>query len=195
MWILRDASYVVCDRIRMRLWSYDGWSWTHTIPRLSFLRWLALGACLARRVEHSRSARRVPSRRRRGCFTSRFCCLATSCLALRRLRQSAGWAQRFVPSTETLRLVTGLALTIAGCLFAVWARLTLGANWSGRATVKAGPRTGRQRALRARAASHLHRVAAGRCGNSTRRWRMAMCRGLRAGRIRLCVKDALRKSP
>jgi len=30
----------------------------------------------------------------------------------------------------------GLAVTAAGCLFAIWARLTLGANWSGRATVK-----------------------------------------------------------
>jgi protein-S-isoprenylcysteine O-methyltransferase Ste14 len=31
-----------------------------------------------------------------------------------------------------------VGLTIAGCLFAIWARITLGANWSGRATVKAG---------------------------------------------------------
>ena len=34
--------------------------------------------------------------------------------------------------------VAGLVLTIAGALFAIWARLTLGSNWSGRATVKAG---------------------------------------------------------
>ncbi len=32
----------------------------------------------------------------------------------------------------------GLALTIVGCLFAIWARITLGTNWSGRPTVKAG---------------------------------------------------------
>ena len=44
---------------------------------------------------------------------------------------------RFVPHTPSVALA-GLALTIAGCLFAVWARITLGANWSGRATVKAG---------------------------------------------------------
>ncbi len=49
-----------------------------------------------------------------------------------------GWmAARFVPDSEQVKL-TGLALTIAGCLFAVWARLMLGGNWSGRATVKAG---------------------------------------------------------
>jgi protein-S-isoprenylcysteine O-methyltransferase Ste14 len=44
---------------------------------------------------------------------------------------------RFLPSVPGLPLA-GLALTITGCAFAIWARLTLGANWSGRATVKAG---------------------------------------------------------
>ncbi len=44
---------------------------------------------------------------------------------------------RFVPHTQAVALI-GLALTIAGCLFAVWARVTLGRNWSGRPTVKAG---------------------------------------------------------
>ena len=33
---------------------------------------------------------------------------------------------------------TGVALTILGCAFAIWARLALGANWSGRPTVKTG---------------------------------------------------------
>lgn len=47
-----------------------------------------------------------------------------------------GWlAVRIVPDLPGLAL-TGLALTIAGCVFAIWARITLGANWSGRATVK-----------------------------------------------------------
>jgi protein-S-isoprenylcysteine O-methyltransferase Ste14 len=32
----------------------------------------------------------------------------------------------------------GLALTIAGILFAIWARVTLGSNWSGRPMVKVG---------------------------------------------------------
>ncbi len=48
-----------------------------------------------------------------------------------------GWlGMRFLPDTPTWA-VTGLALTLVGCLFAIWARLTLGGNWSGRATVKA----------------------------------------------------------
>jgi len=51
---------------------------------------------------------------------------------------SQGWlAYRFIPAIEPVQ-VAGVALTVAGCLFAIWARLTLGANWSGRATVKAG---------------------------------------------------------
>jgi protein-S-isoprenylcysteine O-methyltransferase Ste14 len=50
---------------------------------------------------------------------------------------TTGWlAARFVPESNEVA-VTGLALTIAGCAFAIWARLTLGSNWSGRATVKA----------------------------------------------------------
>lgn len=49
-----------------------------------------------------------------------------------------GWlAMRFVPPAYWI-LVAGCGLTIAGCAFAIWARITLGANWSGKATVKAG---------------------------------------------------------
>ena len=48
-----------------------------------------------------------------------------------------GWlGVRFVPETRFLE-IAGFALTLAGCLFAIWARVTLGGNWSGRATVKA----------------------------------------------------------
>jgi protein-S-isoprenylcysteine O-methyltransferase Ste14 len=49
-----------------------------------------------------------------------------------------GWlGMRFVASLEPIR-ITGLILTIAGCAFAIWARVILGSNWSGRVTVKAG---------------------------------------------------------
>ena len=48
-----------------------------------------------------------------------------------------GWlGMRFLPPDPPLQLA-GLFVTIGGCLFAIWARITLGANWSGRATVKA----------------------------------------------------------
>ena len=53
-------------------------------------------------------------------------------------RLGGGWLGRSifapVPRIET----AGVLLTLAGCLFAIWARFTLGSNWSGRATVKAG---------------------------------------------------------
>jgi len=50
----------------------------------------------------------------------------------------AGWlGQRFLPADPPVQLA-GLILTMVGCLFAIWARITLGSNWSGRATVKAG---------------------------------------------------------
>ncbi len=49
-----------------------------------------------------------------------------------------GWlAARFVPNQESIRMA-GFALTLCGALFAAWARLTLGTNWSGRPSVKAG---------------------------------------------------------
>jgi protein-S-isoprenylcysteine O-methyltransferase Ste14 len=49
----------------------------------------------------------------------------------------AGWlGQRFMADTRDVALV-GVGLTMIGCGFAIWARVTLGANWSGRATVKA----------------------------------------------------------
>jgi protein-S-isoprenylcysteine O-methyltransferase Ste14 len=49
-----------------------------------------------------------------------------------------GWlAMRFAPENQAIAWM-GFILTAAGCAFAIWARLTLGSNWSGRATVKAG---------------------------------------------------------
>ena len=44
---------------------------------------------------------------------------------------------RFAPQTEWLQL-SGLTLMCAGLVLAVWARLTLADNWSGRITVKVG---------------------------------------------------------
>ena len=49
-----------------------------------------------------------------------------------------GWlGARFLPDLPALGMA-GFVLTVAGCLFAIWARISLGANWSGRATVKSG---------------------------------------------------------
>jgi protein-S-isoprenylcysteine O-methyltransferase Ste14 len=47
-----------------------------------------------------------------------------------------GWlGARIVPASSRVEWL-GAAVTILGCLFAIWARITLGSNWSGRATVK-----------------------------------------------------------
>ncbi|KAA6459700.1 isoprenylcysteine carboxylmethyltransferase family protein [Acidobacteria bacterium AB60] len=51
-----------------------------------------------------------------------------------------GWlGARFLAANQPIQ-AAGLVITIAGCLVAIWARVTLGRNWSGRATVKAGHR-------------------------------------------------------
>lgn len=39
------------------------------------------------------------------------------------------------PAQRTAEII-GAMLTVAGCLFAAWARIALGSNWSGAATVK-----------------------------------------------------------
>ena len=41
-----------------------------------------------------------------------------------------------LPPNPDMRM-TGVALTVLGCAFAIWARLALGTNWSGQPTVKA----------------------------------------------------------
>ncbi len=49
-----------------------------------------------------------------------------------------GWlGQRFVPGTGAV-FATGFALEIAGAGFALWARVALGGNWSGRPSLMAG---------------------------------------------------------
>jgi len=46
-------------------------------------------------------------------------------------------ADRIVPESSAVALI-GLALTVGGLIFAVWARIALGANWSGTVTIKSG---------------------------------------------------------
>ena len=44
---------------------------------------------------------------------------------------------RIIPQNNSVTIV-GLSLTLGGLLFAVWARIALGANWSGTVTIKSG---------------------------------------------------------
>ncbi len=46
-------------------------------------------------------------------------------------------ADRIVPQSDAVTIV-GLLLTAGGLIFAVWARIALGANWSGTVTIKSG---------------------------------------------------------
>ncbi len=49
-----------------------------------------------------------------------------------------GWlGMRFVPASPAVYF-TGFGISVAGALFAIWARLTLGRNWSGRPSLMAG---------------------------------------------------------
>jgi protein-S-isoprenylcysteine O-methyltransferase Ste14 len=97
--------------------------------------WEALGVVwLAGLAFTKRTVRRQPTGARLfhlALALTGFCLLGSSWFA-------TGWlATRFLPASGELE-PAGLAVTIAGCVFAIWARLTLGGNWSGQATVKAG---------------------------------------------------------
>jgi len=49
-----------------------------------------------------------------------------------------GWlAYRLLPQASIVAVI-GLLLTLGGLIFAVWARIALGANWSGTVTIKSG---------------------------------------------------------
>lgn len=52
-----------------------------------------------------------------------------------RLRPYSPFNLRLIPLHHSL-LVLGAALTVAGCLLAIWARVMLGANWSMNVTLK-----------------------------------------------------------
>ncbi len=50
----------------------------------------------------------------------------------------SGWMEyRFVPVSASVR-ITAFGLTWCGIVFSIWARLTLGGNWSGRPSLMAG---------------------------------------------------------
>ncbi|HET9804421.1 MAG TPA: isoprenylcysteine carboxylmethyltransferase family protein [Candidatus Acidoferrum sp.] len=46
-------------------------------------------------------------------------------------------SNRIIPPNDTVT-IAGLSLTLGGLVFAVWARIALGANWSGTVTIKSG---------------------------------------------------------
>ena len=73
----------------------------------------------------------------------------------------SGWlGMRYLPVNFAFREV-GAAMTLAGCLFAIWARITLGGNWSGRRNGEGRPYPHRQRSVRDCAAPDLYGIAAG----------------------------------
>lgn len=97
--------------------------------------WEALGVIwLAGLAFSKRTVRSQPTAAR--LFHLALASLGFSLLGSRWFR--VGWlGTRFIPESRPVALI-GFGLTVLGCLFAIWARLMLGGNWSGAATVKAG---------------------------------------------------------
>ena len=98
--------------------------------------WLALGIFwLAGALTAKRSARTQSPVSRLLQITPE---VASFFLLFGRFRWPHWLRWRFTPEDSLAWASTGLALTIAGIAFAVWARLWIGRNWSGRVTVKEG---------------------------------------------------------
>jgi protein-S-isoprenylcysteine O-methyltransferase Ste14 len=95
--------------------------------------WEALGVIWLIGLPFTKRAKRLQSR------TSRLFQLALFASALSLVGFDwfrRGWlGTAFRPPSYSYQVV-GLALTIVGCLFAIWARLILGGNWSAQATLK-----------------------------------------------------------
>jgi protein-S-isoprenylcysteine O-methyltransferase Ste14 len=105
------------------------------IPRAAGAIWIALGLVWVIGAIFRRSAG-SSFRQSTGAFLfqSAIAALAICLVATDWLR--IGWlAARFVPSILWIQYL-GLALTLAGCFFAAWARIALGGNWSARPTVQ-----------------------------------------------------------
>jgi protein-S-isoprenylcysteine O-methyltransferase Ste14 len=96
--------------------------------------WLALGifwlvmAFTAKRAAHTQSP------------GSRLLQITPEIVAFSLLFARWPWPQwlrwRFLPESSVAIAYVGLALTVIGISFSVWARLFLGSNWSGRVTIK-----------------------------------------------------------
>lgn len=97
--------------------------------------WIALGLLWLVGAFFSKPTQRSQSMAERSTYIA---LAAIGILLISRLSFHGPWiSARFLPDTYPIQL-TGFAITVCGTLFAAWARLTLGSNWSGRATVKAG---------------------------------------------------------
>lgn len=94
--------------------------------------WIAVGIVWAAgAVATKRTARNETGATRLFHF---FLAIAGFTLAFSNIRYgSLGW--QFLPDSAFIAY-SGLVLTVAGCAFAIWARIFLGRNWSGAVTIK-----------------------------------------------------------
>ncbi|HZP06066.1 MAG TPA: isoprenylcysteine carboxylmethyltransferase family protein [Terracidiphilus sp.] len=107
-------------------------------PTLLVIPWLVLGAVwLVAAASQKAAVHRQP-------LSGRFLYVVLALLGFILLAKSGitalpglGWlGVRFVPQLPAI-FIAGFVLELAGALFAVWARLTLGGNWSGRPSLMA----------------------------------------------------------
>ncbi len=101
--------------------------------------------------------------------------------------------ETIIPPAEAIAYF-GCALTLAGILFAIWARLSLGGNWSASVTVKQDHTLIRKRAVCACSPPDLHGICVCRARNINHLWPAALLCRRSFGDYRLSHEIAARRA-
>ncbi len=105
-------------------------AWPHSIAAVLWIGWLVYWAIAAVRTKPTERQERLASR-----LIYTVPLWFTGWLMIDNRLPFAFLQGRFVPDGWSVELL-GLAVAIAGFAFAIWARVHLGSNWSGRVTIK-----------------------------------------------------------
>ena len=105
----------------------------HNLALYYNVAWITLGVVWLVGAFVTKPVERIQTRSSR--FTHTLVFVVAALLMVRAPLHFGALSRRFVPRSLIVGY-TGLALTIAGLAFAIWARFYLGRNWSARVTIK-----------------------------------------------------------
>lgn len=107
--------------------------YAHHLARYYDAAWITLGIVWLVGAFATKPVERIQTRSSR--FTHTLVFVLAALLLVRAPLHLGALSRRFVPFSSIVGYI-GLALTIVGLAFAIWARFYLGRNWSARVTIK-----------------------------------------------------------